>query len=349
MMNENLKIVLPEEIDGLRKTDKNVYVFNAKSIRKLLQSFVPNVDKLPARYVPQGKEVEVLEDARKNGLSVLLSGPTGVGKTLLVTDYAAVNKMPLLILTANEDLTDGKIRGTSDIMMIPAIADNGKMYDLKIKTFAPSPLTLAAMADEPVVLFVDELHKVRSGVSSLFHSITNERMVYALDLTGENYKLHPETLVVAAVNPTYGEGGIERIDPALRQRFSTIALDMPTGNKLIEIIKANIKPEEYKKIKPQIIEGLVRIHQDIVAALDGGGSSSSNFTGIDARLNDPATINAITEAPSPRVIVRTLKQIISGLQAKVAIEANIVNTIITDFNEARKALMTIISDNIPNL
>jgi MoxR-like ATPase len=340
-----INIIMPERLNGLRKTDRGIYVPTKETIGNYVKKHVPSLENLPARYVEQGNEKKILEASRKGQKAVLLSGPTGVGKTLLVKEYAAEKEMPLLILTASEDLTDGKIRGTSDLLVVPAFDENKNAYDLKIKSFSPTHLTLAGMSDLPLVLFVDELHKVRSGVSSLFHSITNERMVYCHELTGENYMLHPDTLVVAAVNPSYGEGGIDRLDPALRQRFTTIDLQMPVGDVLKAIVESNIGESDYKRYEP-LIEALVKVQGEIVNALKRADKSESTAT-IDPRLAEPATINSVIEAPSPRSIVDTVKQVITGLPAMVAAEVQMVNQIITDFGGPKKALLTIIEEHLP--
>ncbi len=340
-----IKVLLPERLNGLRRTERGIYVPTKESIGNYLKKHVPKLEELPARYIEQGYEKAVLEASRKSQKAVLLSGPTGVGKTLLVKEYAAEKEMPLLILTASEDLTDGKIRGTSDLLVVPAVDENNIVHDLKIKSFSPTHLTLAGMSGLPLILFVDELHKVRSGVSSLFHSITNERMVYCHELTGENYRLHPETLVIAAVNPSYGEGGIDRLDPALRQRFATIDLQMPVGDVLKAIVESNIGEENYERYGT-LIEALVKVQGEIVNALKRSDKSES-AAAIDPRLTEPATINSVIEAPSPRSIVDTVKQVIIGLPAVLAAEVQMVNQIVTDFGGPKKALLTIIEEHLP--
>jgi len=340
-----LKVVLPERLNGLRRTGRGVYVATQESIRAELDKFIPGLDSLPARYVPQGNEKQRLEIARKNGNAVLLSGPTGVGKSLLVYDYAAENGLPLLVFTANEDATDWKMRGSLAIHMIPAMDEEGRMHDLKVQVFSHAQVAMAAMADRPVILFIDELHKIREGVTSLLHSIANptERKLYCYEMTGEYYKLHPESMLVGALNPSYGEGGIDRLDAALRRRLPTIHLDMPGQETVVKIVLANFKKLDPKTV--ELVKKLAEVQAAIVTARSGVEERSPSAV-VDARL-DTQTLSSIIESPSPASIVETIRAVTSGLPVMDAVEMYMVNTIVTDFGHARRALISYVDDKLP--
>lgn len=360
-----LKIIMPDKINGHKKTGKGVYVPTQKSLQEVFRGLIPKADELPASYVSQENEVKKLVVAHKIGKAALLSGPTGVGKSLLVRQYAVERGLPLLAYVANEDATDYKMRGSLDMAIIPMQDENGAIHDVKLKAFSPNQVSLAAMSDQPVVLFIDELHKIRPGVTSLLHSIVNssERTLYCYELAGQNYRLHPDTFVVGALNPSYGEGGIDRLDAALRRRFATIPLDMPSEEKVVEIVQANIlnrdekdakgkvtdvvlEEREFDNTTQRLVEVLANIQASIYQAREiNEGASPSTVVG-DTNLNSE-TLSSIIEVPSPASIVDTIKSVLAGLDVMSSIEMNMIDTIVTDFGSARKALIAFMEGKIP--
>lgn len=340
-----LKVVLPDKINGHQKTGKGVYVPTQETLQKVFRGLVPKAEELPAKYIPQGKEEKKLAVAHKIGKAALLCGPTGIGKNLLVSQYAAKRGLPLLTYVANEDATDYKMRGSQDMAIVPMRDENGSIHDVKLKAFSPNQVSLAAMSDQPVLLFIDELHKIRPGVTSLLHGVVNpsERTLYCYELAGENYRLHPETFIVAAMNPGYDEGGIDRLDAALRRRWATIPLEMPAEEKVVEIVLANIDVKDEKTLK--LVNVLANIQAFIYKARQINEDASPTAVG-EEDLNSE-TLHSLKEAPSPASIVDTIKSVLAGLDVMSAIEMNMIDTIVTEFGNTRKALITFMDGKIP--
>ncbi len=347
--SKHVRVIMPDRINGSRRTTRGVYVPTADTIRKTLAGMVPDPKKL-APYIPQGNELKVMEVARKNQKAVLLSGPTGIGKTHLAHTYAANNGLPLLLYPASDDTTDWSLRGSFGMVMAPLEID-GAMHDAKFQAFSPAQLALGAMTPVPVVLFIDELHKMRPGASAILHGVTNptERTLYCYDICGENYPLHPDTLVLAAVNPAYGEGGIERLDPALRRRFATINLQMPNQATMKKIVKANVPGLDAKT--EELVGHLIALQAGISVAArgneEGGVAATMMATSMDVTALDTETTSSIIEVPSPASIVDTVKDVIAGLPVMDAIEVNMINTIVADFTGTARALMEYVKANIP--
>ncbi len=344
-----LKVILPDAINGHRKTGKGIYVPTDETLRATLAGCVPALDSLRARYVPQGDEMAKLLVAWKTGQAALISGPTGIGKSLLVRDFAAAQGLPLLVYTANADATDYKMRGSVDAGLFPMMDEAGRIHEIKLKTFSPNQIALAAMARQPVVLFIDELHKIREGVTSLVHSLVNatERTLYCYELTGENYTMHPASFIVAALNPSYGDGGIDRLDAALRRRWATIPLDMPSKDTVVKIVAANVG--ELDGRKAALVEKLAFIQASLHSALRNSesGQSQAATTAIGANELNTETLSSIIEVPSPSSIVETMRSINAGLPVMAAIEMNMIDPVLTDFGPARAALRTYFGDKIP--
>src|SRR5690606_33421984 len=62
-------------------------------------------------YVSTGREVDVFEQTHKQGLAVLLKGPTGCGKTRFVEYMAWRLKRPLVTVACHDDLTASDLIG----------------------------------------------------------------------------------------------------------------------------------------------------------------------------------------------------------------------------------------------
>ncbi|MEM5814791.1 MAG: AAA family ATPase, partial [Candidatus Aenigmatarchaeota archaeon] len=298
-------------------------------------------------YLPQGREVESLEVYRKVSKSVLLVGPTGVGKSMLVRRMAQVWGLPFLYATCDPDKTEGKMMGRPD-MVFGTVEVNGETKMVHFQQFRPSAISVAGMSGEPVVLFIDELHKLRRDMDVLFHPLVNEREVNLSDHLGpgEVYKLHPETVIIFALNPYYQDGGIEKVGPAMRQRLATIDFEMVTNaDRLLEIVKANLGDlggrEDIAKRICEMSASLCRVYLEhhkrtVVAATDSASMEVKN------RLR--AVLMSINEAPSPRLLVDSIRAMKGGLDPATAVLQGIFNAITNDFGATARALQTIAQD-----
>ena len=71
----------------------------------------PDRDLRAPWYVPVGNEVALFRAARREGLPVMLKGPTGCGKTRLVEYVAAEAGVPLFTVSCHEDMTASDLLG----------------------------------------------------------------------------------------------------------------------------------------------------------------------------------------------------------------------------------------------
>lgn len=304
----------------------------------LLSAKVSGNESVP--YVPQGNEIFSLEIARRNSQSVLIAGPTGVGKSMLVRHIAKKWDVPYLYITCDPDKTEGKLMGRADLLHTTVELD-GTVHGMSFQVFRPSAISISGLAEQPVVLFIDELHKLRKDVDSLFHPLVHERVVNLTDHLGPGatFKLHPETLVVFALNPYYGDGGIEKVGPAMRQRLKTLYFPMVTSEeKLLEIVKANVSgldgvlPEVTKMC--EMCASICRIYLEY--------RRESISTPKDKTLTSDlkAILPMLNEAPSPRVIVNAAKSMVAGQRPLEAIKEDIFNSIANDFGQIVQSLVT---------
>src|SRR3974390_1040022 len=62
-------------------------------------------------YVPVGNEVQIFKAAFRQGLSIMLKGPTGCGKTRFVEAMAYDLGRPLITVACHDDLTTADLVG----------------------------------------------------------------------------------------------------------------------------------------------------------------------------------------------------------------------------------------------
>lgn len=180
-------------------------------------------------YRPVGGEVRAFHAAAAARLPVLLTGPTGCGKTRFVEHMAWRLGRPLVTLACHEDLTAGDLAGRWLLE-----ADGTRWQD--------GPLALAAR--HGAICYLDELVEARSDALVVVHPLADSRRVLPLERRGELLHAHPDFLLVASYNPGY-RGLHKALKPSTRQRFTALAFGYPAPEVETAIVAAEgaVPPE----------------------------------------------------------------------------------------------------------
>ena len=151
--------------------------------------------------------VPAILDAR---LPVLVRGRHGVGKSEVVYQIANARNLPVVERRASQ-MTEG------DLLGLPDTAD---LSDGRKATTWNAPDWLVTACTEPVVLFLDEVDRATMEVRQGLFELTDSRKI-------NGWNLHPETLIVAAVNG--GEHGsqyqVGEMDPAELDRWTVFDVE----------------------------------------------------------------------------------------------------------------------------
>lgn len=159
-------------------------------------------------YIAAGNEVQVFELAVQRRLPVMLTGPTGCGKTRFVEHMGALLGRPVVTISCHDDLT------SSDLVGRFLVSGGDVMW-------SDGPLTRAVK--QGAVCYLDEVVEARHDSLAILHSLTDHRRTLYLDRADEVVTAPDEFVLVCSYNPAYRHS-LKDLKPSFRQRFITIAM-----------------------------------------------------------------------------------------------------------------------------
>jgi nitric oxide reductase NorQ protein len=162
-------------------------------------------------YVPVGNEEQVFRAAFRQGLAILLKGPTGCGKTRFVEAMACDLGRPLLTVACHDDLTTADLVGRY-------LLQGGDT------TWVDGPLTRAVR--EGAICYLDEIVEARQDTTVVLHPLGDHRRQLPIDRLGVTLDAAPGFCLVVSYNPGY-QSVLKDLKDSTRQRMVAIELDFP--------------------------------------------------------------------------------------------------------------------------
>ena len=154
-------------------------------------------------YQPLADECELFAAAYAHRLPLMLTGPTGCGKTRFVEHMAWRLGRPLVTVACTEDLSASDLTGRW-------------LLDATGTRWQDGPLTLAARAG--AICYLDEVVEARADTMVAIHPLTDSRRTLPLEKCGELLQAHPDFALVVSYNP----GGSRDLKASTRQRFCAL-------------------------------------------------------------------------------------------------------------------------------
>jgi nitric oxide reductase NorQ protein len=170
-----------------------------------------SVSRLPVRtdgYHVNGNEVVLFRRAFEQRLPVMLTGPTGCGKTRLVEHMGGVLGRPVATISCHDDLTSSDLVGRFMVTGGDVVWNDG-------------PLTRAVK--NGAICYMDEVVEARHDSLAVLHSLTDHRRALYLDRAGEVVEAPASFMLVCSYNPAY-RSSLKDLKPSFRQRFVTVAM-----------------------------------------------------------------------------------------------------------------------------
>src|SRR5215203_5939573 len=162
-------------------------------------------------YVPVGNEEAVFKAAYRQGLSIVLKGPTGCGKTRFVEAMAHDLDRQLITVACHDDLTTADLVGRF-------LLKGGETE------WVDGPLTRAVR--EGAICYLDEVVEARQDTTVVLHPLADHRRQLPLERLGITLEAAPEFCLVVSYNPGY-QSVLKDLKDSTRQRMVAIEFGFP--------------------------------------------------------------------------------------------------------------------------
>ena len=165
-------------------------------------------------YVAVADEEATFKAAYRQGLSILLKGPTGCGKTRFVEAMAHDLGRPLITVACHDDLTTADLVGRF-------LLRGGETE------WVDGPLTRAVR--DGAICYLDEVVEARQDTTVVLHPLADYRRQLPIERTGETLDAAPGFGLVVSYNPGY-QSVLKDLKDSTRQRMVAIEFGFPHGD-----------------------------------------------------------------------------------------------------------------------
>jgi nitric oxide reductase NorQ protein len=173
-------------------------------------------------YFASGNVVRLFEQAFHRRMPVMLTGPTGCGKTRLVEHMGVLLQRPVVTISCHDDLTSSDLVGRFMVTGGDVVWTDG-------------PLTRAVKAG--AICYLDEVVEARHDSLAVLHSLTDHRRSLYLDRASEVVEAPDAFMLVCSYNPAY-RSSLKELKPSFRQRFVTLPMKYLAPDREAEVIVA---------------------------------------------------------------------------------------------------------------
>jgi nitric oxide reductase NorQ protein len=165
-------------------------------------------------YKTIGSEETIFKAAYRQGLALVLKGPTGCGKTRFVEAMAYDLGRPLITVACHDDLTTADLVGR---------------YLLKgdETVWVDGPLTRAVR--EGAICYLDEVVEARQDTTVVLHPLADHRRQLPIERLGITLDAAPGFGLVVSYNPGY-QSVLKDLKDSTRQRMVAVEFGFPAAD-----------------------------------------------------------------------------------------------------------------------
>src|ERR1700751_122537 len=174
----------------------------------------PEVDTVRPYYQAVRSEEAIFKAAYRQGLALLLKGPTGCGKTRFVEAMAYDLGRPLITVARHDGLPTADRVGRY-------LRQGGETV------WVDGPLTRAVR--EGAICYLDEVVEARQDTTVVLHPLADHRRQLPIERLGITVEAAPGFCLVVSYNPGY-QSGLKDLKDSTRQRMVAIEFGFPTAD-----------------------------------------------------------------------------------------------------------------------
>ena len=172
------------------------------------------VDTVRPYYKAIGSEEAIFKAAYRQGLALLLKGPTGCGKTRFVEAMAYDLGGSLITVACHDDLTTADLVGRY-------LLQGGETV------WVDGPLTRAVR--EGAICYLDEVVEARQDTTVVLHPLADHRRQLPIERLGVTLDVAPGFGLVVSYNPGY-QSVLKDMKDSTRQRMVAVEFGFPAAD-----------------------------------------------------------------------------------------------------------------------
>jgi nitric oxide reductase NorQ protein len=165
-------------------------------------------------YKAIGSEEAIFKAAYRQGLSLVLKGPTGCGKTRFVEAMAYDLGRQLITVACHDDLTTADLVGRYLLQGDETVWVDG-------------PLTRAVR--EGAICYLDEVVEARQDTTVVLHPLADHRRQLPIERLGVTLDAAPGFGLVVSYNPGY-QSVLKDLKDSTRQRMVAVEFGFPAAD-----------------------------------------------------------------------------------------------------------------------
>jgi nitric oxide reductase NorQ protein len=174
----------------------------------------PDAETVRPYYQAIGSEEAIFKAAYRQGLALVLKGPTGCGKTRFVEAMAYDLGRPLITVACHDDLTTADLVGRYLLQGDETVWVDG-------------PLTRAVR--EGAICYLDEVVEARQDTTVVLHPLADHRRQLPIERLGITLDAAPGFGLVVSYNPGY-QSVLKDLKDSTRQRMVAVEFGFPAAD-----------------------------------------------------------------------------------------------------------------------